>query len=96
MVDAIEEVAVAAHTIGELDVRLHVDTCRIAVVIEVEAAGRGSPETLLEPKLEVVDGTPQYVPGLSPLEEALESGGGQLFASRRGERWRFGIVLPSS
>jgi hypothetical protein len=98
ILDAVEGVIAitAPHTGGEIDVRVHFDSSRIAVIVEVPGTPDLHPETLLEPRLIATDGQPARLePGLSALEECFENNGGQLFANRAASRWRFGLTLPN-
>lgn len=97
LASAVRQVVAAAAKLcsGEASVSVHLDTARIAVLIEFSGAPSADPESILEPRLEAKDGRPAtFDPGLSGLESSFANHGGQIFARPTGASWRFGITLP--
>jgi DNA-binding response OmpR family regulator len=80
---------------GAVDVRVHFDNRRVAVILGVHAVDGAHPEAVLEPHLVQEPGAPPRLePGLAALEDCFERNGGQIFVSRVDALWRFGLTLP--
>lgn len=80
---------------GDVEILVHFDAYRVAVVLELEGAPQTDPEIILEPRLtEGGDGPPTFDTGLSGVEAAFARHGGQIFARPLEGRWRFGLTLP--
>lgn len=82
---------------GRIDVAVHTDHARTALLVEFGDAPETDPDTILEPHLRTSEkGTVRYDPGLSDIEAIFTDAGGQIFARPAVSRWRFGLTLPVS
>lgn len=83
------------HCSGEVQLTLHMEDYRVAVIVEIGGAPDLDPEIILEPRLtDGTDGPARFDPALSAVEASFARGGGQIFARPSGSQWRFGLTLP--
>ncbi len=77
------------------EVLLTTDDQAVIVLLDFVGSLVGEPASLLEPALTSGPGSGGvYDPRLTWLESRFDQVGGQVLASRRRDRWRFGLVLP--
>ncbi len=100
LLQALERVveAAAPHCDGTVEVKVHMNDCRVAFLMELSGAPPSlDPEIIFEPRLSSEGDSPAHFDaGLSGIEAAFESFGGQMYVRPVGSKWRFGLTLPVS